>query len=207
MSRTLYLSGLDDVLNNAEFYNKAGYRFDINKLVDYMRQQNDIAQRQFISVMYMIDCVETEVKKLCEIVSKQYKAEHKIANKAIQDSVYNYLAKVDSLIDYVDKLSNKISVNKNSFGRKNIFAALEISKYRDEVLHEGIPFIHVKNVGERRAYGDTVCCQMADEVIFENAYIEIEFIENKKIDLNTLINTTVFPIIEEINKYFESLLI
>ncbi|MDD2494272.1 MAG: hypothetical protein PHE29_03675 [Tissierellia bacterium] len=207
MSKTLYLSGLDDVLNNAKFYNKAGYRFDINKLVDYMRRQNDIVQRQFISVMYMIDCIETDVNNLCEIVSNQYKTEHKIANKAIQDSVYNYLAKVDSLIDYVDKLSNKISVNKNSFDRKNIDTAVKIGNYRDEVLHEGIPFIHVKNVGERRAYGGSVCCQMADEIIFEKAYIEIEFLENKKIDLNTLINTTVSPIKEKINKYFENLLI
>ena len=204
MSRTLYLSGLDDVLNNVEFCYKAGYKFDINKIVNYMRKQDNIVQGQFISVMYMIDCVETEVNKLCEILSNQYKSEHKIANRTIQDSVYNYLAKVDSLIDYADKLSKKLQVNKNNFDKNNI---TEIGNYRNEVLHEGIPFIRVKNVGERAKYEETICCQMAGEIIFDNAYIELEFLENKKIDLDTLINTTMSSVKEEINKYFESLLI
>ena len=194
-----YINGLKDIENSIGFYKEKGYTFDIENIIEKISKEDNYIQRQFISIMYMIGCVEDEKYNLDLINSNYNRA---ITNKKIQDTVYNYFAKIDSLIDYIDKLSNKVDV-RTKFNRDNIDVAVKVSGYRNEILHEGIPYIRTKNIGERRDVNETLCCQYANDSAFEYSYIELEFMDNELISLHDMVEKMNKPMIREINKFFD----
>jgi len=201
----IYLSGLDDLIDHKDefeiFIPNIENIVNLVKNVRY-KSKDDYKklERKLVSLCFSIKMTNEDYEKINKIILKQYlPCEEGIIKYELQKLIYNYLCHIDSLLDCLNKFLNELRKTDIKYQRKYYDFDKLINNLRNEVIHEGIPTIYV-TFPDSDYDNNFTCCQWAGEIKSEQGlYIELE-IDNRKYDLQKLIDTTYNPLMKTLKK-------
>lgn len=207
-----HLSGLNDLLSY-----KNEFMFiipNMEKLINIVKEEKyknmdafESLEKKLVSLCFAINMINDDYKEINDILLRQYNSSKEGIDKYnLQKLIHNYLSHIDSVLDYLDKFIKDLKKKDIKYERKFYDFDKVINNLRNEVLHEGIPIIHV--TFSNNSYNENYsCCQWAGTIESEqneNCYLELE-INKKRYNLQGLIDITYKPMSKKIKEIISSI--
>ncbi len=176
---------------------------------------------KFINILFGKSALDETIKEFNQFLELS-KKQNNINSYKFHVLFRRVYGDFDSLLDYIDKFYNCISIeNKNiiNFNRKsNDMSAIfnEINNIRNSLLHEGIPEIKTETINKKRVHINHCCANASSQFPFEETItIEIVFrdTETKEYEVFSLISRhhdnikqLLKKIIDDLNKSVEKII-